>query len=435
MVSSMGIEKLSRFINNENLVEYKDYTLSNIISLLEQFGNPHQMIRCIHIAGTNGKGSTAYMLNSILINSGYTTGLFISPHLIRINERMQINNREIDDSALDRYIDDILQCLERNKNITPTYFDIITLIGFLFFRDNKADVAVIETGLGGRLDSTNVITPLCSVITDISLDHIYILGDSLEAIVAEKSGIIKPGIPCVTSNSGGAAEKILSKKCREMNSDIFIYEKDYHTGNIRHIDDGYDYDYTLNTGSGQTIIRDIRLNLRGIFQIRNSSMVITAILAIQKYFPGITIESIKKGLSHLKIPGRFQVLSLNPTIIFDPAHNTGAIEAILGIIDERYRGRNIFYILTLMKDKEYDKILSMILDRGSNIVYYELDDSRAYKPSIDMGKHRIQTIVKDRKDIVKFVHDNNKSDAVFIFTGSFRLYETALDCAQGKTDS
>jgi len=191
-------EKLSRFINNENRTNYSQ-DLDHVRAVLELAGNPHAAFQSIHIAGTNGKGSVAHMLNSIFMNSGYRTGLYTSPHLLEINERIKIQDENIPDQVFGGYVDDISASLD-STGIMPTYFDVLTACAFRYFSENHVDIAVIETGLGGRLDSTNVVTPCCSVITGISLDHMDILGNTLEAIAREKAGIIKYKVPVVTAN-------------------------------------------------------------------------------------------------------------------------------------------------------------------------------------------------------------------------------------------
>jgi dihydrofolate synthase/folylpolyglutamate synthase len=191
---------LNKYINNERNIGFSHYSPDNIRKLLDILGNPQNKIKTIHIAGTNGKGTTCYLIAGILQNSGYNTGLFISPHLVRLNERISINSIEISDTELLYYIQKADKAANENK-ITVTYFDILTAAAFSFFNDKSVEIAVIETGLGGRLDSTNVILPELSIITDISMDHSHILGDTIEKITSEKCGIIKPGVPVITTNT------------------------------------------------------------------------------------------------------------------------------------------------------------------------------------------------------------------------------------------
>jgi len=217
-------------------------------------------IDTIHISGTNGKGSVAYMLNSIFIEAGFKTGLYTSPHLLRLNERIKINNVDISDNDLNKYLEDLFQYLDLNKPIVPTYFDVITFAGFKYFYDSQIDIAIIETGMGGRVDSTNVITPICSVITEISMDHTAILGSSIKEITGEKAGIIKERIPVVTSNSDPEILEIISMKAKNMNSDLLIINRDFSIENITKKNSAFLYDYKLK--------RDSRINsISGIEQI------------------------------------------------------------------------------------------------------------------------------------------------------------------------
>ncbi len=423
----MSINRLNRFINNENITEYKNYTLSNIIALLKAIGNPHEKLKFFHIAGTNGKGSVSYMLNNILINSGYKTGLFISPHLVRINERIQINSVEISDNTLNQYIEEIIDVIDNSGNLFPTYFDILTVIGLKYFFENSVEICIMETGMGGRLDSTNVITPLCSIITDISMDHVNILGSDIREIAIEKSGIIKHNIPVVTSNSDNSAIEIIRKKCVESDSTLFQLNKDFIAEDVVNTDNGYIYNLKFFHPSEKIEILKITINLIVSAQIKNSSIVIASLLAVAEKLNKVNHESIRRGILNVNIPGRFEILSVTPLIIFDPAHNTGAIKVIMDTLNLRYRKIKLCLIISIMKDKEYDTIIKLLTDSGAFIIYYELDDNRVYRPSINRNL-LIQTIASNTDSLVKILNNKLKDFDLFLFTGSFRLYETAIEC-------
>ena len=206
-------EKLSEFANNEKSNSFTNYSLDSINKVLTILGNPEKKFKAIHIAGTNGKGSIAGMLNSIFMESGYTVGLYTSPHLIRINERIKINNNEITNLEFSKYLDKVIK-ISKENNVAPTYFDILTVISFLFFSENKNDITIIETGMGGKSDSTNIIEPILSIISEISMDHTTVLGENIESIAFEKAGIIKKEVVTVSLDNGKKINSIIHNRCK-----------------------------------------------------------------------------------------------------------------------------------------------------------------------------------------------------------------------------
>jgi len=422
--------KLDRFVNNENRTVYKDYSLNNIVKILNRFNNPHKSFRAIHISGTNGKGSVAYMLNSIFINAGYKCGLFTSPHLLKINERIKINNREIEDHEFIQYVDEIIAYLSNKNTADPTYFDILTSAAYRYFYDMKVDIAVIETGLGGRLDSTNVIIPLCSIITDISLDHTSILGNSIEKITDEKCGIIKQNVPVITSNRDKKIIDIIKKRAKSLDADLFSFGIGFNTDNIIEEDDKNIYDYTFN-GSKKNIKLKIELKNPAKFQIYNSSAAITASILLKDKFPKLTEDNITRGVYDVVVPGRFQILSKKPLIIFDPAHNESALNTVIKLLFNRYKNYKIYIILSLMSDKDYKGMLSFLNRFSLQIVYYELNEARSYLPSKNLSENNIiknfTAITDSIYALQAILEDKISAESLFFFTGTFRLYSTALD--------
>ncbi len=426
----MGIEKLDKYINNENLTAYENYTLDNIRSLLSAFGDPQDSLNIIHIAGTNGKGSVAFMLNSILIESGYKTGLFTSPHLLRINERIKINNCEISDNDLAGYTDESCEVIEKHVGMEPTFFDIITQIALKYFRDRGTEIVILETGLGGKLDSTNVVKPLVSIITDISLDHTSTLGDNINSIVSEKAGIIKEMTPVVTTNINNNTVKLLADRAAEMGADFFSCNRDFRAENIGQSGRTLSYDYSFENEKIRKKLEGVTLNTYADFQVRNSSAAITALLLLEKEFSDITGDMIIRGLLKAEIPGRFQVLSEDPLIIFDPAHNREALTGITGILKKHFASRKITVIVSLMKDKDYIKILDTINELTGNIIYLQQDDPRGYRPSEENDYKKIPVIVETKNELLKELKKAYEKDGLFFFTGSFRLYRLASECAE-----
>jgi dihydrofolate synthase/folylpolyglutamate synthase len=426
----MGIEKLDKYINNENLTVYDNYTLESIRTLLAEFGNPQDSLNIIHIAGTNGKGSVAFMLNSICIEAGYKTGLFTSPHLLRINERIKIDNREISANDLDKYSDESYEVIENHGEIEPTFFDIITQIALKYFRDMGTEIVILETGLGGRLDSTNVVKPLVSIITDISLDHTSTLGDTIKSIVAEKAGIIKKMTPVVTTNTQKETVTFLAERSEEMGAAFFSYNRDFRAEKISHTGKTLSYDYSIAHSDFDLKLEGITLNTYADFQVRNSSAAITSALILKNRFPKINNEVIIRGLSETKFPGRFQVLSEDPLIIFDPAHNREALISISEILKKHFASKNITVIVSLMKDKDYINILDTINQLTGNIIYFQQDDRRGYRPLEEKDYMNIPVIVETKDDLLKELIKKNEKNSLYFFTGSFRLYKLASECAE-----
>ncbi|MCP4135676.1 MAG: bifunctional folylpolyglutamate synthase/dihydrofolate synthase [bacterium] len=427
----MTIERLNKFINNEKRTIYKDYTLDAVTSLLNISGNPHLRVPAIHIAGTNGKGSVAHMLNSICIESGYRTGLFTSPHLLNLNERIKINNRDIENRSLDRYINEILNHPAPGKTESPTFFDIITLIAFRYFYDNNVDIAIIETGLGGRLDSTNVITPLCSIITAISMDHTAILGSTLPEIAGEKAGIIKQGVPVITTGQEAPIRDVLISRAAQENAPLLIHGRDFSATNRKktknRIIPGTVFDYELRPEeeSLSRTIPGIEINQPGSFQAENASLAITAACIIRNSFTGITPASIKQGLAQTTIPGRFQVLHNKPLLIFDPAHNISAVLAAMEILEDIPAQPRVI-ILTLMQDKEYEKIITRFEKSGAELIYYEAGEERGLRVTGTSLENRFFAVLRNKQELYR-VLDTFSFSGLFFFTGSFRLYTIAVD--------
>jgi dihydrofolate synthase / folylpolyglutamate synthase len=432
------IKKLEILVNNERSGNnFKNYNLNDIKKLLKYFGDPYKKIKTIHIAGTNGKGSVAHMLNSIFIASGKKTGLYTSPHLVRINERIKINNKEIPSKILVKYIDELFTLLDKNKNLLPTYFDALTLFAFRYFFEKKTDIAIIETGLGGRLDSTNVIHPEISIITDISLDHTHILGGTIQKITREKAGIIKKKSIVVTSNQNKQIQNILIQKSKEEHSELYIMNKEFFAKKAAKFKNKTDFDFLLNRKVkkiNQDIyaIMNIELRTPGKFQFANASLAITASLLLRKSGFIITERAIRKGLRTVTVPGRLQTLSVSPLIIFDPAHNPAALIATLEALKEQYPRKKYRVIVSFMIDKDYISMFKILRKNftNKNILYYELNDRRGLKIQEERST-KTKTIydgivsVDNYEDLKKMVLASLKSDSLLLITGSFRLYNIA----------
>lgn len=413
--------------NNERSRVFAGYSLASIAGLLMEMGNPHHALRTVHIAGTNGKGSTAHFLQRIFCAAGFRTGLYTSPHLVSVNERIRIDDELIDDDAFEACAEEIFSVINRCPNLQPTWFDAVTAIAFRYFHSRRVDYAVIETGLGGRLDSTNVITPLVSIITNVDIDHTALLGDTIEKIAGEKAGIIKKGVSVVTA-ARNVALSVIEKAARENRAPLFVYEKEVRT-NPKGIDsDGKGrFDYILQ-GKIENHVFQREIENIGIahllpVQTENASLAITAALLIdaEKFSDDI----IKNALRTCVIPGRLEVLARRPLVVFDPGHNVAALKAVSEYLKNEFPHLPKAVVLHCMADKDVDGIIATVQSALTEKIFYlTQNDERAFVP--DEEKYRgILRILKREEELAKELHSLGDSTLVF-FTGSFRLY----DCAQ-----
>ena len=346
--------------------------LERIGELCEKLGHPEKKLKFIHVAGTNGKGSFCSMTESVLRAAGYKTGLYTSPYIREFNERMQINGENISDAELaelTEYIKPIADAMEDK----PTEFELITAVAFEYFARHKCDIVVLETGLGGRLDSTNIIdTPVLSVITGIALDHTAILGDTVEKIAAEKAGIIKKGVPVIFGGEDATAASVIKAKADEMGSEFT--QVDYSKlENINATLDGTDFDYGC--------LKGLHINLLGLYQPKNASVVLNAINALNTQGFSISEEQLRKGLESAVWHARFEKVAKEPLVIFDGAHNPQGIEQAVKSI-KHYFGKNKVYLLTgVPKDKNYEEIAKMLSTVAKKAFTLTPDSPRALSSS------------------------------------------------------
>jgi dihydrofolate synthase/folylpolyglutamate synthase len=327
--------------------------LSNTIRLCEALGNPQQHFKSIHVAGTNGKGSTSHMLASILQEAGYKTGLYTSPHLKEFTERIRVNGDEIDQWFVTDFVSRIKPSIEAIK---PSFFEITVAMAFDFFARQKVEVAIIEAGLGGRLDSTNVIRPVLSVITNIGWDHMDILGDTLPKIAAEKAGIIKRQVPIVVSERQQEIAQVFIDKASEESAPVSFASDEYKIE--RNGVDGFDV-YHHN----KIVIEKISLPLQGNYQQRNLAGVLKSVDILRDLGYQVTNEHVLNGLrkvivnTHLK--GRWQKLNEKPLMICDTGHNVDGITEVVRQIRSQ-KSKQLYFVLGMVKDKDITKVLSLL---------------------------------------------------------------------------
>ena len=325
--------------------------LTNTIALCEALGNPQHTFKSIHVAGTNGKGSSSHMLASILQTAGYKTGLYTSPHLKEFTERIRINGAEVSKEFVVDFVDRIKPSIEI---IQPSFFEITVAMAFDYFATQKVDVAVIEVGLGGRLDSTNVITPIVSLITNISWDHKDILGDTLPKIAFEKAGIIKKNIPVVISEHGTEVDAVFISKATEMNSSISFAEDDW---KIKSLSNGK-YQVTH-----QNVSLEIELDLKGAYQRKNLAGVFQVVEILRNYGFNISADqfsgALKNVMSNTGLKGRWQKLGERPLMICDTGHNEGGIKEVVSQIKSQ-QFEKLFFVLGCVKDKDLSSVLKLL---------------------------------------------------------------------------
>jgi len=346
------------------------YDLSNIIRLCEHFQNPQHRFKSIHIAGTNGKGSVSHQLASIFQSAGYRVGLYTSPHLVDFRERIRVNGQVIEKA----YVADLVGVhMQLWDSVKPSFFELTTLMAFAYFAEEKVDLAVIETGLGGRLDSTNVIYPLLSVITNISYDHTDILGDSLEQIAFEKAGIIKPNTPVVIGETHALTLPVFTAKANKENAPLTVADAKYEAVFIAEKCDSFDFEIR-NKISGQVELLGVS-DLVGRYQLKN---IVTSYCAVNILLnEGIHIpqRAVVAGFGSVKektgLMGRWQILRKNPMIVCDTAHNPSGMEQVARQLS-MLRPRRLHIIVGFSADKDVEQMLKILAERlgKSDVTYY-----------------------------------------------------------------
>ena len=341
--------------------------LNNTWAICNLLKNPQEAFRSVHIGGTNGKGSTSNMLASILQEKGLKTGLYTSPHLKDFRERIRINGIKIPEEKVVHFVENYRQDFE---NIMPSFFEMTVGMAFNHFREEKVDVAIIEVGLGGRLDSTNVITPLLSVITNISYDHIQFLGDTLEKIAVEKAGIIKHDVPVVIGESQDDIRHIFIEKAKEEQSEILFADAEFSSksNSAKYIGDS-----TLRMDifrNNKLFLTNLESPLIGTYQKKNIVTVCAACKMLDLSFVSISADYIRKGILHVidntGFSGRWQILSKDPLTICDTGHNESGLKEVLEQIG-RTPHENLHFVFGMVNDKDIDTILQMM---PKDAIYY-----------------------------------------------------------------
>ncbi len=355
--------------------------LDNIRALMSLLGDPQERLRVIHIAGTNGKGSVAAFILSIMKESGYRMGFFTSPELYRFSEKIRINGEEISDDDVAKYATKVRKSAEYMKAHDlgcPSEFELVLAMAFCYFKDQNVDGVILEVGLGGRLDATNVInSSVLSVITKISYDHMQYLGDTLAGIASEKAAIIKPHGRVIVYPADSEVMEVFKKQCREQEAELHIAELPDETGTLR-AEAGYFVTGREFTVSGQKFVT----GMIGIFETENAALAIQAVRLLgdgQEGIFNISEESIYEGIRSAVWPGRFEVLSHDPLIIADGAHNEDGAKALEKTLREYFGEKKLTLCTGILRDKEYEKMLAHLLPLSDRVIVCEVPNPRSLK--------------------------------------------------------
>lgn len=403
------------------------FNLENITVLLERLGRPDRAYPSVHIAGTNGKGSTAAFLEAILRDAGFRTGLNTSPHLERINERIRIAGEEISDRLFADIFTRILAAIEvllaeGKLKAHPTYFECVTALAFEAFAQERVEFAVVEVGLGGRLDATNILTPVVSVITRIDFDHENFLGHSLREIAGEKAGILKLGVPAVFAPQLPEAAEVLEMKAKEFDCPVVESGEAFQV--IREeLRNGCERAEIVERNSGRRI--ELALRLAGRFQLQNALNAVAAACVLKERNYPISQDHIARGIATTRWPGRIEKLQSSPDVYLDGAHNPGAARELARFIGESFAGRKVFLIYAAMRDKAVDEVAGLLFPRAEEVIFTEARTPRAISArqlEEIAGHHAAQySAIPDAEKAVEAALGKAKPGDVIVITGSLYL--------------
>ena len=406
------------------------FGLSKTSNLMKRLGNPHRGKAYIHIAGTNGKGSVAAMIESILVRSGLKVGFYSSPHLVRFTERFRINRKEISKKKAAQLTGELKSIIDPDH--PPTYFEVTTAMALAYFAREETDIAIMEVGMGGRLDATNIIRPLVSAITNISLEHQFFLGNSLLNIAGEKAGIIKKGVDTVTAATQQPVISLFKKICRERGTPFWRVGRDIR---YRPTGSGLDY-YGINR-----VLKNLETGLKGEFQNRNAALALSVIELLERKGFRISSPDIREGLREVKWPGRLQIISEKPHIILDGAHNPGAVKELVHAIEKGFSYKRLILILGVMNDKDINRIIKVVTPVSDYVVctspvYYRSADAGVLMKGVRALRKRGETAPSVSKAINRAKELARPEDLILVTGSLFTVGEalTAIDPVKYKAD-
>ena len=392
------------------------WNLDRIAYMLQAVGNPHLDTKFLHIAGTRGKGSTAAVTASVLTSAGYRTGLYTSPHLQCFRERIRIDGEMISEAELASLVEEtqpIVEKMSRSEIGAPSFFDVYTFLALMHFARKKVDFAILEPGLGGRLDATNVVTPIACAITRIGVDHTEELGNTLAQIAGEKAGIIKPGVPVVTSEQPDEAMEVLEGICRERECRLVPAP----TVEITHADE-----------FGQKLrVNELELEcpLLGAHQAENVGVAIGLIGPIRQMGISIPREAIIEGVRAVCWPGRFQIVRRNPHVILDGAHDETGAKALVATMRSLFPGRRVIVVFGMVRGHDTEAVARVLAPLADKVYVTAADSPRAVDPSVIQKYVSGDIVVPVAEAVVKAINEAGEEDVVLV-TGSLYVVGEAM---------
>lgn len=401
--------------------ETKNPTLKAMEYFMEELGHPERKLKIIHIAGTNGKGSTTEMLSNILTKNGYKVGKYISPHLIKYNERISVNGQDITDKEMEDIIEKLKDKIEKYNKISKekvTLFELLTTMALYYFKEKDCDFVVLETGLGGLYDCTNIAKPIVSIITSIGYDHMAILGKTLEEITIQKAGIIKEKSNTIIIEQEQSIQNIIQETCLNKNNTLKVIKK-ADIQNKKYEEEFSIFDYKEN--------KNIKLNLKGDKQFENASLCLETINILKQKGYQISEKKVKEGLSTVIHKARFETINKNPKIIYDGGHNEEAILNFINTVNTYYKKKEKIYIISILKSKDYKTVLKYLLkDENSTFIFTSGNDEERYVSSEELYETAKKITKNDRlykmtlQDAILYA--KKQENKVSFIVGSFYIY-------------
>lgn len=396
-----------------------NFGLERMHELLAHLQVSHEELPFVHIAGTNGKGSTLNYLKNIMMAQGYRVGTFTSPHIETIKERIMINDEYIDEEEFLAMFRKVMQVIEgmEQEDVYPTQFEILTIIALMYFREKKPDLVILETGLGGRLDSTNVITPLLSIITNISFDHTNILGNTIREIAGEKAGIIKDNSFVVTGVKNEEALNVIERTAKEKNCELFKLGEQFAAIAQPTDQDGESFTYSF----GNHYLDDMSIAMIGKHQIDNAACAVTAaILLKEKYDYSLTEEKMRIGLQKAMWKGRLEQISKEPAVIVDGSHNEEGINTLIETLQNRYADKKVIFVTAVLADKDVASMIEKLEKVAHHIIFTQFTMDRALEASAfaKSCKNVPHSVFEDYKEALDESLRMADHDTIIVVTGS-----------------
>lgn len=409
----------------------KNPSLDAMRFFMDKLNHPEKELKFIHIAGTNGKGAVTEMISNILLNSGYKLGKFISPHLIRYNERIQINNKEITNKEMEEIIiklDPLVKEYNSKGKGNVTLFELETTMAILYFANKNCDIVVLEVGLGGLYDCTNIVYPIVSIITSIGYDHMKFLGNTLEEIAFQKAGIIKQNSKTIFMSQSESVDNVIIERCKEENNKLFLVNKE-EIKNYSYTVEYQKFDYKE--------FKNIEINLKGISQIYNACIALETVNVLKEKY-NIKEEIIRKSLKNVIHRGRFEKINNNPTVIYEGAHNEPAIKNFINSVDMYYKNNKKVYIISILKSKDYKTILKLLVKNDENIYIFTCGNDKDRYNDAEILKDEAQKsgaknlFTMELEEAIKMSLEKYK-DYIIFAVGSFYVYGDVIKTIKSYT--